>query len=53
MIDLAAQNSDPSGDELAALRSVLLAPDRELIERQRSEISALQERVDDLSLIHI
>ncbi len=48
MIDLVSENSDSSSDELAALRSVLLAPDRELIERQRSEISALQERVDDL-----
>lgn len=47
MIDLASQG--PGGSrEIEELRSVLLAPDRELVEEQRSQIEALRERIDEL-----
>lgn len=48
MIDLASAD-DPSL-ELEQLRSVLLAPDRELVEEQRSQIEALCTRIDELEL---
>ncbi len=47
MIDLVEGAEEP-GSEFSELRSVLLAPERQLIEQQRIEIDLLQSRIEQL-----